>query len=324
MSSNSFLCYNIDLLKIVCLWPLETKSNLTLTFSILYIMFLSLTFAILSVGQIIEMFVSPDISSMASVVDLMTLTTSALFKMRYMIRYHHLYRDLVIKIDSTFVRSDFTGKTDHMSKWLKHTKFYVNIYVLLVPLVALPLFSGVPYFSFFDSPQSNKTNRQQKVNLFIDYSFNQIHLNESKYSEYNVSCLNDLSTYEVSAGTTFKKRKFIFKCWFPIDLTWSPMYEVVFLWEMLAFLSSAQVYLIGDTFFYMIIYLVCCQLEILKVNLNLFIETVASAAENNWADMYQNIPCKYIVCICYSIRVHMLNLIFFLNHNTRKVIFLVY
>lgn len=249
----SFLEYNIKLMKTVCMWPLDTESRSLKLLNSLYTVTLAISLALVSVGQMVEIFVSPDLSSMASAVDLATLTASGLFKMSYIIIYSNHFQDLVAKIDANYVETDSPDSTFHMSKWLNNSKLFTTIYSMssivallgffvIIPMVAsnIPFLTSIP----FEISEPN--------GLVVSDEMLSLPYNLSKSVTLNVS---------LAAKT---KRFFPMKCWFPFDVTWSPLYEIVFLWEIYPLIGSGYLYLVSDSFFFMIIYLSCGQLEILN------------------------------------------------------------
>lgn len=252
----SFLEYNIKLMKTICLWPLDTESYSVKLLNSVYTVTLAISLALASVGQMVEIFVSPDLSSMASAVDLATLTASALFKMSYIIIYSNHFQDLVAKIDANYVETDSPDSTFHMFKWLNNSKLFTTIYSMssivallgffvIVPILAsyIPFLTSIP---FEISQPDDRAVSGEMVSL-----------------PYNLSKSVTLNSLNVTLAA--KKEKFFpMKCWFPFDVTWSPLYEIVFLWEIYPLIGSGYLYLVSDSFFFMIIYLSCGQLEILK------------------------------------------------------------
>lgn len=252
----SFLEYNIKLMKTICLWPLDTESYSVKLLNSVYTVTLAISLALASVGQIVEIFVSPDLSSMASAVDLATLTASALFKMSYIIIYSNHFQDLVAKIDDNYVETDSPDSTFRMSKWLNNSKLFTTIYSMSSIVALLGFFVIVPILaSYIPFLTSIPFEISQPDDLVVS--------GEMLSLQYNLSKSVTLNSLNVNLAAK-KERFFPMKCWFPFDVTWSPLYEIVFLWEIYPLIGSGYLYLVSDSFFFMIIYLSCGQLEILK------------------------------------------------------------
>lgn len=268
-----FLDYNIKLMRTICLWPLNTESYSVKLLNSVYTVTLAISLALVSVGQIVEIFVSPDLSSMASAVDLATLTASGLFKMSYIIIYSDHFQDLVHKIDANYVETDSPDSAFHMSKWLKNSKLFTTVYsmssivALLGFFVIMPILTSyIPFLTIvpFEISQPN--------DLFDPGDMYPRPYNVSESIALNVTL------------ATKTDRFFPMKCWFPFDVTWSPLYEIVFLWEIYPLIGSGYLYLVSDSFFFMIIYLSCGQLEILKKSLrNLHGKYIVLHSENQIA-----------------------------------------
>lgn len=252
----SFLEYNIKLMKTICLWPLDTESYSVKLLNSVYTVTLAISLALASVGQIVEIFVSPDLSSMASAVDLATLTASALFKMSYIIIYSNHFQDLVAKIDANYVETDSPDSTFHMSKWLNNSKLFSTIYSMSSIVALLGFFVIIPILaSYIPFLTSIPFEISQPDDLVVSGEMLSLPYNSSKSVTLN----------SLNVTLAAKKEKFFpMKCWFPFDVTWSPLYEIVFLWEIYPLIGSGYLYLVSDSFFFMIIYLSCGQLEILK------------------------------------------------------------
>ncbi|KAG8264143.1 hypothetical protein J6590_017161 [Homalodisca vitripennis] len=270
---RGFLLYNLKLMRTICLWPLETKSAKVLYLNTIYTAFIIVSHALVSIGQTIEIFISPNISSMASVVDLATLTGSALFKMVYMIWYRADFQKLVDKIDSSFVESDSPADTVRMSDWLKNYKIIINVYVAMAMVALMPV-GFTPYlssnYSFLDNFLIIKG---MQPGVLENKGFNTTLL-PPRYSPRELSSnmtligiVNQDFEEKLISSKPLKSRKFPFNCWFPYDLTWSPMYEIIYLIELVPVFGCGYIYIVSDAFFFMVIYLVCGQLEILKASL---------------------------------------------------------
>lgn len=253
---SSFLEYNIKLMKTICLWPLDTESYSVKLLNSVYTVTLAISLALVSIGQMVEIFVSPDLSSMASAVDLATLTASALFKMSYIIMYSSHFQDLVAKIDANFVETDAPENTFHMSKWLNNSKLFTTVYSMSSIVALLGFFVIIPILaSYIPFLTSIPFEISQPDDLHV--------AGEMLSLPYNLSQSVTLNSLNVSLAAK-TERFFPMKCWFPFDVTWSPLYEIVFLWEIYPLIGSGYLYLVSDSFFFMIIYLSCGQLEILK------------------------------------------------------------
>lgn len=276
---GSFLSYNLKLMRTIGLWPLDSNSYMILFMYAIYTALLAISLALVSVGQVVEIFVSPNISSMASAVDLVTLTSSALFKLVYLVVYHNDFRKLVNKIDSTYVESNADDSSFTISNYTKRSKPYINIYVAASAVTLCGFFVIIPYLTTYipvlETPVSFGSSSQSKkidTNILSPnvYDLERSQQNSTSSSKYYLSLDNvtdQLSTSDISSMPVVKKRKFPFNCWFPFDVAWSPIYELVFLLEIFPLFGSGHLYLVSDSFFFMIIYLTCGQFEILKTSL---------------------------------------------------------
>ncbi|XP_054275803.1 uncharacterized protein LOC128994966 [Macrosteles quadrilineatus] len=149
MTGLGLLDYNIRLMRTIGLWPLDRPSRPLLVVNYVYTTLLVVSLVVVSVCQIIEIFVSPNITSMASAVDLATLTASALFKMVYLIYYRQHFQELVDKINSTFVKTDFFCGQFDINDWIKNSKKIIrDIDSLLRSMVIVDFGHAVISLSF--------------------------------------------------------------------------------------------------------------------------------------------------------------------------------
>ncbi|XP_054275779.1 odorant receptor 43a-like [Macrosteles quadrilineatus] len=229
MTGLGLLDYNIRLMRTIGLWPLDRPSKPLLVVNYVYTTLLVSSLAVVSVCQIVEIFFSPNIAAMASAIDLATLTASALFKMIYIQYYHHHFQRLVDKVDATFVERDSFDGSFCIFNWVKYSKIVIIAYVTLGGPTLFVVGAIFPYII----PQH--------------------------FQRYQT----DVEDYKYLAHP-YRKRMFPFNCWFPFDVTWSPLYEIVYVFETLSLVASGQIYLVSDSLFFMIIYLVCGQLELMK------------------------------------------------------------
>lgn len=292
----SFLEYNIKLMKTICMWPLDSKSYTVNLLNSVYAVTMAISLALVSVGQIVEIFVSPDLSSMASAVDLATLTASGLFKFVYIIIYNHHFQDLVAKIDANYVESASPNSPFRTSKWVKNSKLYSTVYSFSASITLLGFFVTIPilakHIPFLSSRPLENTQPSSLIDSEEMFSHN--------FSEYTTS----LSAINVTQDLKIE-RFFPMKCWFPFDVSWSPLYEIVFLWEIYPLMGSGHLYLVSDSFFFMIIYLSCGQMEILKDMIRSLREKYAVLTSENQISIKNrhfstngklDFCCNYLIC----------------------------
>lgn len=276
----SYLSYNIKLLKTVGLWPLSTDSTSEKHLFNLYKTILAISLLIVSVLQVIQICISPNVTSMASAIDLATLTSAALFRMCYFNVYIEDFDVLVRKVNSLLVDENrFSISQNIKSAWLENSKMLSIVYISSVWIVFCIFFVILPYLSFYfpalHSPgnqalsvsrnEDNRSDRPQFESAYFKTpsGVRPIAKNLSDKKQLNY----DNNVYKQSYSPlkeNYETRRFPLNCWFPCDVSRSPIYEVVFCLEIFALIGSGHLYLVCDTFFFTIIYLMCGYLEVLK------------------------------------------------------------
>lgn len=67
-----------------------------------------------------------------------------------------------------------------------------------------------------------------------------------------------------STEQLFRQIRFPVLTWIPFDVYWSPVYEILYATHSFALFAAANVYLVSDSFFFMMIYQIYLQMKMLK------------------------------------------------------------
>lgn len=292
----SYLSYNFELMKTVGLWPLNTDSSHKKHFYNLYKVALAISLLTVSVLQVVQIIISPNIAFMASAIDLATLTSAALFRMVYFIVYNEDFKVLIGKVNGLLVEENrFPISQPFMSVWMRKSNVLSTIFIASISIVFCVFFIFLPYLAIYfpsmHSPLLNRTlefqNKSAQQGFLNDGNRSNIRQLDAIYFETHSSARSTvkhlttnmgldyeddvLKSLHSSVKMNYEERHFPLNCWFPYDVTQSPAYEVVLFLEIFPLIGSGHLYLVCDTFFFTLIYLMCGYLEVLKstiINVN--------------------------------------------------------
>lgn len=250
----------------------------------------------ISFSQIVQICVVANLEERSSAIDIATMTTSGLYKMVFYIVRQKDFQKLIDKMNIAFIEES-SDKSLKMRKWLRYanslTIFHITSAMCILsfwvfsPIINKHILdnsrttvqsevdhegilnsSGSPTLFF---TQSNVPGRDQSyIKSLPDKNHGQFILGSHGKSIKH----NNATSIKMYEGTTVlleedKKRllNFLLNCWYPFDVTKSPVYEIAYFLEFITLFGSAHVYMVSDCFFFTLIYIVCGQLEILKVSL---------------------------------------------------------
>lgn len=299
---NSYVFFQLRCLQLLGLWPLDTTNHCKLLCYYLYRMLVIIIIAVVSISQIIQIGFVPTIEEMSSTVDTATLNTAGLYMILYYIIYHEHFKSLIRRFDSKFVEHSIWDRKFKMTDYLRNVKFYTLFYIVstwialiiwtVVPLIDKNVFpthitNTTPENGLYLNGTKNVLNKPSCNNILeIVEKFNYTNvITKNKYvgntlvgnqTQTNVSNCNTIINKETFISETDLdnsleliegNRKFPVNSWFPFDTQSSPIYETIFILEIsdLTFISIS--YILTDSFFFFMIYLVCGQLEIIKISL---------------------------------------------------------
>lgn len=285
---NSYALFQLRCMQSLGLWPLDTKNQFKLLCFYLYSLTFIILIAIASMTQIIQICFVPNLEEMSSTVDTATLNISALYKILYYIIYHNHFKSLIRTVDTYFIEHAIWDKKFKMSEYLKNSKRYTQVYIASAACVMIFwFFAPIIDMNFFATKNTMQGEglRLNETILLNNHKFNKsietentgtykiIYENKTKINIYkDYISISDKTheefEYNQNSGIdlTNKHRRFPLNCWFPFNIKWSPLYEIIYVLEMSSLTFASLAYIITDSFFFMIIYMVCGQLEIIKIS----------------------------------------------------------
>lgn len=130
----------IKLLKLVCMWPINTNNFIQRAAYHLLCWFSGTSLLVSSVVLLLKAFKTNDLVDRSEAIDIFTLTLSALFKMVFFLKNHSAFKSLVDELEYQFPIRPFFGK-DHMT--IRHWMRYA------APLAVLHFTLGFLIISFW-------------------------------------------------------------------------------------------------------------------------------------------------------------------------------
>lgn len=224
MAKKKYFSFQILLLKQTGIWPADRKSILLHLLQKFVLYFQMVTLFLISLALTLGAFFSEDLKNVSSSVDMVTLTLSALYKAWFVNTHIHQFQQLIEFMNEKFKASIRNPNGDIIS--VEERTKNCSLYTFLL------CFSG--------------------AFVMLVYSIVPVLENEAFIKTSN-------STEEM-----FRQIKFPLLTWIPFDVYWSPMYEFSYFIHSFALFSSAQIYLINDSFFFMMIYQISIQMKMLK------------------------------------------------------------
>lgn len=205
-------------------WPPDTKNRFLLRLHKIYVVFVCILLSIVSASLIIATFHSEDIRKIGPSVDIVTMTLSALYKLAFTKMHITRFKAVVNFMDTKFLTNVGT-----VSRKVENRRCSIYTSIIVSGGVFLAIvYNGIPALEM-------KLERAEK-----------------------------LLQYGNQTEMLFVPRKLPLACWIPVDVSWSPIYEIVYALETVSFFLAAHIYLTGDAFFFMMVYQICVQLKMLS------------------------------------------------------------
>lgn len=253
----SYFGYQVTLMENIgiCMGPLETKSQSTHWLSRVFLYFEMMTLFVCTLGLLGATLFSSDLKQISSTMDILTLTASALYKITFMSVYSDHVRSLVQRMDCKFKPFVYKEGEERFSVEYESRRcaLYSNIFILSGALTMV-FYSLLPVL-------------------------------EGKKFEQTV-CNN---------GTVVlrKIRTYPLEFWIPFESDSNLVYGCIYFVQCCGLIFSAVVYLVNDSFFFMVIYQINLQMRALSLVLvNIGRESLDFEDDNGFTDSGQVISNK--------------------------------
>lgn len=224
MAKKKYFNFQILLLKQIGIWPADRKSIVLHLLQKLFLYFQMVTLFLISLALILGAFFSEDLKNVSSSVDIVTLTLSAMYKAWFVNTHIYKFQHLIEFMDKKFKVSIRNGNGDVIS--VEEKSKNCSLYTFLL------CFSGAFVMAVY---------------AIVPILENKAFIKTSNSTEQ-----------------LFRQIKFPLLTWIPFDVYWSPMYEFFYFIHAFALYASANIYLVNDTFFFMMIYQIFIQMKMLK------------------------------------------------------------
>ncbi|KAL1449443.1 hypothetical protein WDU94_001947 [Cyamophila willieti] len=218
--------FNILLMQMACIWPLNTRNLLHIFLQRLLTWFTLFVLAFVSVTQLLKLTVSLDLQELSSTIDVFTLTASALYKLIYLLTNMHTLQRMVNVVHQKFEEKPLMGIDKfNMQSYIKPTRILCILYVA----------SG-------------------QVASFV-----------WNFAPLLIPPVEPIKNIEVPL-TLKNRKIMPMNIWLPFNIANSPAYEILWVIEAYSFCSSAFIYLTIDCFYFYLIHIICGQLKLLDAS----------------------------------------------------------
>lgn len=224
MAKIKFCSFQILLLKQIGVWPADRRLIMLHLLQKLILYFQMVTLCLISLALTLGAFFSEDLKNVSSSVDMVTLTLSAMYKAWFVNTHNRKFRQLIEFMNEKFKASIRNENGDIIT--VEEKSKNCSLYTFLL------CFSGAFVMTI--------------------YSIVPVLENEDFIKKSN------------STEQLFRQIKFPLLTWIPFDVYWSPMYEFFYFIHCFAIFASANIYLVNDSFFFMMIYQIFIQMKMLK------------------------------------------------------------
>lgn len=250
---HSFLFVHQRMLQLLGLWIHQNASFSYRGYSI----FLMICLSIVTIQQLVQMTTHYDLESLSKTIDITTLTISTIFRQIFFFLYSTHFSNLKVKIDKDFTSDRLPGSREYyMEKEIKRNKLFTYFYW------SLPIVSNIIL---------RLTNLSVYLNI-LDF-----------IPTFNLKGNDDILNFEMNKNTTMNDKELMdsnsnfnnhlyLNCWYPFDTETSPGSEIAYVWECMILITTGTIYFSIDAFIFTMIWLICKQLEILKISLDMLSE----------------------------------------------------
>lgn len=250
---DRYLKGQIEMLKWIFVWPLDTENIVKIIFYRIVSVVMLLLLLVSSFGQIMQIIYGKNLGNVTSAIDIVTLTSTSFYKMAFIMVYSHRYKALLYtigdkflerpivdrdNIDSGIYRGDFK-RSINMKYWCRYAYTFAFSYIVST-FWTMTIWGFTPLIEDFVFSENDVK----------DFFVNRTDTNSSRIANKNYNHLLPLNA------------------WVPFDVSWSPMFEFVFVLEMVPLVESGLIYIVEDGFFFTLLWYLGGQFELLKESLN--------------------------------------------------------
>lgn len=228
------------------------------------------------------MTISPDLENISAAIDVASLTLAALYRQALFMFYIKDFKSLADKVDANFLphRLPYNIKFD-INQWIKYARLFTYVYFFLPVLIII---------AWVTSRNIDNIKISQELEKISSVPGEYENLTLAEQMALNLtSAVQDEEVLVLLPKTNLQhvKRRLPVNCWYPFDSGVSPAFEIAFVWETSMAAVCGMAYVISDALLFMMIYLICGQLQIVKISLY--------ALKDDYAKFKQTVTEKLII-----------------------------